>query len=660
VVSFIIYNIGNKNYGLSGSKAMKRLVGLLFIIVMNICFTSNFSLAKLSFSHEEAVKGISVLFMVNNPFAFIDGDFCLLDSENVQVEPIIVNGRTLIPVRFLAENFGFKVEWNEIEYTVTMFGYDKIIRLRPGSYEIKVNGSQRILDVMPEIIQNRVYVPLRVICEIIDKKVSYKSGVILVTDDNKSIEDCSNKEFAQIYFSFVREKIISERNIKPVTKYEAATYFVNHILEYYNKSIPNMDLYFFPDYRDIPEFSYYHCNLSVYLNLLKVEKGDFEPFRTLSDDEIEEALSRFEELLEIQPDLDFVNTKEMEKDLSAIINNVIKNETDIVRVSVYDFATGTAVSYNGQERFYPASLSKIVNLLCFLEEVQKGNFSLSSTYTLKQSDKYIRDTKVAGTGNLQYQANGTKYTYEDILSRMVSLSDNVAANIIFDALGREKLDAFCEKYGLKDTRIYKKFYDGDKNFPSNYSTADDLTRMLVLLENRLSVEDNLSNLGIEHMKETVNKDRIALYAPEDVVIANKVGFISRLSGDMALVYFPDREPIALTIVVEDDNRKAINQEKANELIGTLSREIIDYFKKENGPSLYIDGNLIQDRIGLRFINGRPYIKGHSLLEGYLKESKIIGKEQYISLDSLAKDNNCTYLLKEYPQKAVCITNSTIP
>ena len=245
---------------------------------MNICFTSNFSLAKLSFSHEEAVKGISVLFMVNNPFAFIDGDFCLLDSENVQVEPIIVNGRTLIPVRFLAENFGFKVEWNEIEYTVTMFGYDKIIRLRPGSYEIKVNGSQRILDVMPEIIQNRVYVPLRVICEIIDKKVSYKSGVILVTDSDKSIEDYSDKEFAQIYFSFVREKIIGERNIKPITKYEAATYFVNHILEYYNKSIPNMDLYFFPDYRDIPESSHYHCHLSVISICLKLKRAILNRF----------------------------------------------------------------------------------------------------------------------------------------------------------------------------------------------------------------------------------------------------------------------------------------------------------------------------------------------------------------------------------------------
>lgn len=661
VVGTMIYNIVNKKLMvLLGSYTMKRVLAIISIILINVFFTSNFSMAKLTFNQEEiaeeAVEENSILFMVDNPYAFVEEEFQLIDPNNTQVESIIINGRTLIPLRFFAEKFGFEVEWNENEHMATMVKDDIEICLKPDSDVININGMNTQMNSKPLIIQNRLFVPLRDINERFGKKVSYRKGIVSVTDGDTSIEEYSDNEFIETYYNFVRCKVIMDHSIKPITKYEAATYFVNHILSYYNKSVPDLDLYYFPDNKDIPEEAYYHCNLAAYLNLVKVEKGDFEPFKELSDIEINEALLRLKEILINQPDLDFVTTKEIKTDLLSLIKEKAGSKSYRIRVSVYDFADETSVSYNGQERFYPASLTKVANLLCFFEEVQKGNFSLDNTYKLKQSDKYINGNKVVGTGDLQYKSNGSKYTYSEILSKMVSLSDNIAANIIFDALGREKLDSFLERYGLNDTKIYKKYYDGNRALPTNYSTTDDLNKMLVLLENRIALGDNLSAQGIEYMKKTVNKDRIALYAPEDVVIANKIGYVSRLSGDMALVYYPDREPIALTIVAEGINGRGINQEDASKLIGTISREIINYYRIETGPSLYVDGELVQERIGFRFIGNRPYIKEHSSLEGYLKEDKMLGNGKYISLDSLVMDNECMYSLREYPQKSVSITN----
>ena len=104
-----------------------------------------------------------------------------------------------------------------------------------------------------------------------------------------------------------------------------------------------------------------------------MEKGDFEPYKSLTDTEIDQALLRFEEMLKKEPDLNFTNTSEYKRDLLSIINEIIKNETDLIRISVYDFATETIVSYNGQERFYPASLTKVANLLCFRRST-KGDF----------------------------------------------------------------------------------------------------------------------------------------------------------------------------------------------------------------------------------------------------------------------------------------------
>lgn len=628
---------------------------IIIILFINICLNANIFSEELISDDGNTDHNNSILFMIDNPYASINGQFSLLDPQNIKVAPVIVNERTLIPIRFFSENFGFKVEWDSATRKSTLIKDDKIICLEPDSNVITVNGSDITLDVPSKTIQNRLYIPLRNINEIVGKKVSYNKGIILVTDSDTSIENYTDKDFADLYSSFVRTKILYKQSIGDLPKWNVAYTLVNDILMYYKKFIPKMNLYLFPDKKLIPEEAYYHSGLAVYLNLLTVENGDFDPFKVLSSEELNLALTKFEEILINEPNLNLVNTNKTPKDLLKTINNMVKDETDLIRISVYDFATDTSVNYNGQERFYAASLTKVVNLLCLLEEANNGNIDLESKYTLRKSDKYIGETKVTGTGNLRYERNGTKYTYMDILSRMISLSDNIGANIIFDKLGRTKFDSFCQRYELKDMKIYKKFYDINTAVPSNYTSVADLTKLLVLLEDRIIANDSLSTLGIEFMKNTDNKDRIPLYAPKDVTIANKIGTLTRLAGDMALVYFPEREPIALTIVVEDENHDQISESKVNKLIAQLSKQIINHYRLYSNPSLYIDGNLMQEITGLRFINNRPYIKWHDSFEWYSPEGVFIGSEKYISLDLFAKDNNYTYILENYPSPSIMMT-----
>lgn len=634
-------------------------IGIVLIIIILIIslFLSGSIYSQEAISIENGLSEAKVnriLFMIKCPYAKINEDFVLLDPQNDKIEPVIINNRTLVPIRFFAENLGFVVEWDSNERTAIMTKGDKTICLKPDSDVIKINGKEIVLDVSSKIIYNRLYVPLRSINEIVDNNVSYKNGLILITDTDTGIEDYKSDEFAELYLEFVRMNVLHKHEVEALSRWKASYILINYILDYYKKVIPDIDFYCFPDHNTIPEDAYYHAGLAVYLNLLEVKKGDFEPFKSLSDNEINMVLERFEEILLKDPDLDFENVKDTQQDLLSIINDITKDSSDKIRISIYDFATDSTVNVNGQERFYAASLTKVVNLLCFLEEVKAGNLDLKSTYALKESDKHVNRYKVTGTGNLQYEANGSKYTYGDILSRMIGISDNVAANIIFDKLGNDKISSFYERYDLKDTGIYKKFYDANPAVQTNYTTVDDLTKMLVLLENRIVVDDNLSSYGVELMKNTDNKDRIARYTPDNVIVANKIGTLSRLAGDMALVYFPDREPIALTIVIEDKNRKPINEAKVNEIIGKLSKEIIDYYSLYANPSLNVDENPVHESTGLRFINKRPYILYNEALEGYSAEGILIDSENYISLDSLTKDGECTFSLKNYPLRSISI------
>jgi uncharacterized protein len=67
------------------------------------------------------LRDIIIEMWINNPKALINGKQVQIDPDNPNVIPMIVPpGRTMIPLRFVAENLGCKVEWNASEKTITI------------------------------------------------------------------------------------------------------------------------------------------------------------------------------------------------------------------------------------------------------------------------------------------------------------------------------------------------------------------------------------------------------------------------------------------------------------------------------------------------------------------------------------------------------------
>ncbi len=97
---------------------------------------------------------------VGNNVAFINSDKVELD-----VPPMIIAGRTLVPIRFISESFGCKVEWEAQTGKITISRNDFSIVLFRDKREAIVNGEPKQLDVAASIIQGRTLVPVRFISE---------------------------------------------------------------------------------------------------------------------------------------------------------------------------------------------------------------------------------------------------------------------------------------------------------------------------------------------------------------------------------------------------------------------------------------------------------------------------------------------------------------
>lgn len=86
-------------------------------------------------------------------------------SKDLEVAPFISNGRTLVPFRAIFEELGYTVDWNDATKTVTAKYKGNEIKLTVGANKAVVNGYEVPLDVAPAIVNSRTVVPLRFVAE---------------------------------------------------------------------------------------------------------------------------------------------------------------------------------------------------------------------------------------------------------------------------------------------------------------------------------------------------------------------------------------------------------------------------------------------------------------------------------------------------------------
>ena len=66
------------------------------------------------------VHTIYIVMQIDNPVASVNGEKRWIDSKNHSVKPVIINDRTMVPLRFVAESLGCKVEWDGVKKTITI------------------------------------------------------------------------------------------------------------------------------------------------------------------------------------------------------------------------------------------------------------------------------------------------------------------------------------------------------------------------------------------------------------------------------------------------------------------------------------------------------------------------------------------------------------
>jgi len=103
-----------------------------------------------------------------------------LPPGDLPTPPVILNGSTLVPARAVFESLGAEVEWQDCTQTVYIQYQDKNIVVTIDEYDITVNGETAQMPIPAKILNSSTMIPLRAVAENLGFYVDFMDRTVFV------------------------------------------------------------------------------------------------------------------------------------------------------------------------------------------------------------------------------------------------------------------------------------------------------------------------------------------------------------------------------------------------------------------------------------------------------------------------------------------------
>src|SRR6266536_495652 len=169
------------------------------------------------------------------------------------------------------------------------------------------------------------------------------------------------------------------------------------------------------------------------------------------------------------------------KKLESRVEETASRLDGVMGVAILDLTDGRIIWRNADRVFPAASSIKIAILLELYRQDQearagaKGKARLDDIYTFDPKD-LVEDSRImAGLTR-----GVTRLANRDLAQFMVAVSDNAAANILIDRVGKDNVNAMLRSLGLSKTMLRRKMMDiaAARRGDENVATPQEMIRLL--------------------------------------------------------------------------------------------------------------------------------------------------------------------------------------
>ena len=113
-----------------------------------------------------------ITMVIGDPYMNVSGVEKEIDPGR-GTTPLIVNDRTVVPVRAIVEAMGGQISWDGKERLVTIQNKGRTVFMWIGRQDYSIDGTSGTMDVAPFIRNGRTYLPLRYVAESLDCQIDW-------------------------------------------------------------------------------------------------------------------------------------------------------------------------------------------------------------------------------------------------------------------------------------------------------------------------------------------------------------------------------------------------------------------------------------------------------------------------------------------------------
>ena len=225
--------------------------------------------------------------------------------------------------------------------------------------------------------------------------------------------------------------------------------------------------------------------------------------------------------------------------------------------------------------FHAASTMKVPVMIELFRRAAARDIRLDDTLTVTNQFHSIVDgspyelSATEDSDGEVYKAIGSRMTFRALCEAMITVSSNLAANNLIEALGARQIQATIDRLGAGGMQVLRGVED-QKAFDAGLNNTTDALGLLTLLA-KLGRGEVVSPAASAEMiailkRQTLN-DAIPAGLPPGTVVAHKTGSITRIHHDAGIVY--GARPYVLVVLV----RGIENQKISARLIADITRVV---------------------------------------------------------------------------------------
>lgn len=243
-------------------------------------------------------------------------------------------------------------------------------------------------------------------------------------------------------------------------------------------------------------------------------------------------------------------------------------------------AAGGEVLINPDTVYHAASTMKVPVMIELFRQATAKTISLDDTvvvsnvfHSIVDGSEFTLETSEEADG-ATFQSMGKPMSYRDLCESMITISSNLATNVLMEKLGVEHIRATVTRLSAPGMKVLRGVEDQkafDKGM-NNETTGRALLTLLTAIGNgKAGTPDACAEMQAILKRQKFN-DGIPAGLPKDILVGHKTGTITKIHHDAAIVYAP--QPYVLVVMT----RGMADEPKSDLLIAEISKIIYDAVK----------------------------------------------------------------------------------